>query len=85
MGMVTTTVQIPEEDYAFLKNSGVKMRSAIRAGITHLKGAEDRAKLQLECDRLRGELVRMARHKDMVFYIFEKYPEIYKEARKVAE
>jgi len=85
MGTITTTVQINEEDYNFLKREGVKLRSAIRAGITHLKGAEDRAKLQLEIDRLRGEIVRLARHKDMVFYIFEKYPEIYKEARKVAE
>ena len=85
MALVTTSVQIDSEDYDFIKAQGLRMRSVIRAGILHLKGSEERARATEETNRLRMEIVRLSKHKDMVFYIFEKHPEIYNEARKVTQ
>ena len=85
MALVTTSVQIDSEDYDFIKAQGLRMRSVIRAGILHLKGSEERAHALEETNRLRMEIVRLSKHKDMIFYIFEKHPEIYKEARAVVQ
>ena len=85
MALVTTSVQIDSEDYDFIKSQGLRMRSVIRAGILHLKGSEERARAMEETNRLRMEISRLSKHKDMVFYIFEKHPEIYKEARAVVQ
>lgn len=79
---ILTSVRVPIPVHAWIKQNRTPMRAVLMAGVERLKDQAELEKLRVQVSEMRQALVRSARHKDMVFYIFKHYPKIYDEARQ---
>jgi len=80
-----TSVNLAIKDLQWIKENDVKLANVIKAGIIHIEEGSKVAFLNEKITRLEIELGRAKAHKDIIYWIFKNYPEIYLLAKKSTE
>jgi len=78
---VVTSVRLPLELHEWIKTRDCTVRGLIEAGRKRLVEGDIVTLKEQEIAALRYEMQSSARHKEMIWYIFQRYPDIYNEAR----